>query len=134
MSHKARGTFELTTSAEPPYDVRDGVSLGRFSFTKKFSGDLQAESTVQMLGARTPVPGSAGYVALERVIGTLDGRKGSFVLQHSGTRNRGASTLMVTVVPDSGAGELQGLAGTMIIDIVDGQHTYVFEYAGLTRP
>jgi hypothetical protein len=82
-----------------------------------------------MLSAGTGVKGSAGYVAIERVVGRLDGRSGTFVLQHSGTMNRGQASLLVTVVPDSGTGELAGLAGTMAIDIVDGKHSYRFEYA-----
>ena len=114
--------------AHPPYDVVDGVSIGRVSITKTFSGDLEGASTVEMLGARTPVQGSAGYVAIERVTGSLAGRTGSFVLMHGGIMTRGTPELSVRVVPDSGLGELVGIAGAMSIDIVDGKHFYTFDY------
>jgi hypothetical protein len=123
-----KGTFEITMVAEPPYDVVDGVSLGRVRFDKRFAGPLEGTSVVHMLGARTPVDGSAGYVALERVTGTLQGRRGTFVLQHTGVMDRGAPSLTVTVVPDSGTGELAGLTGRMDIKIVGGQHHYQLEY------
>ncbi len=124
----AKGTFEVTMSAEPPYDAVDGVTLARVRFDKRFAGPLDATSSVQMLGARTPVEGSAGYVALERVTGALDGKRGSFVLQHTGVMTRGARSLSVIVVPDSGTGELRGLAGRMDIQIVDGKHYYEMEF------
>jgi hypothetical protein len=95
---------------------------------KRYHGDLDATGLGQMLATRTPVEGSAGYVALERVSGTLGGRRGAFNLQHSGTMTRGAPTLSITVVPDSGSEELTGLAGTLKITIVDGKHSYDFEY------
>jgi hypothetical protein len=95
---------------------------------KQFHGDLEATSKGQMLAAGTAVQGSAGYVAMERVTGTLNGRSGTFVLQHSGTMNRGAPHLTLTVVPDSGTGELEGLAGSMTIDRAEGKHSYGFEY------
>lgn len=125
----AAGSFEVTMSAEPPYDEVDGVTLSRMRFDKRFCGPLEATSEVHMLAARTPVQGSAGYVAMERVVGTLEGRRGSFVLQHLGTMNRGDAALDVTVVPDSGTGDLAGIAGRMTIDIVDGKHFYAFEYS-----
>lgn len=124
----ATGTFEVTMNAEPPYDVAEGVSLGRVAIDKRFSGALEATSVVHMIGARTPVEGSGGYVAVERVTGTLDGRSGSFVLLHTGVMTRGARALGVTVVPDSGTGALKGLSGAMDIEIVAGQHHYRFEY------
>jgi len=107
----------------------DDGSVGRFSLDKTFRGDLEGTSLGHMLGHRTSVDGSAGYVALERVEGALNGRLGSFVLQHSGTMNRGALVLNVTVVPDSGTDDLAGLRGSMSIDVVDGRHEYEFEYA-----
>ncbi|MBN9160672.1 MAG: hypothetical protein BGO98_30700 [Myxococcales bacterium 68-20] len=128
MKINAKGTFEVTMKAEPPYDTVDGVALGRATFDKRFAGPLDATGTVTMLSARTPVNGSAGYVAIERVTGTLDGKHGTFVLQHSGTMNRGASTLSVTVVPDSGTGELAGLSGRMNIQIVEGKHFYELDF------
>lgn len=129
MTTRAQGTFEITMHPEPPYDTRDGVTLGRIGIDKVFAGDLVATSRVEMLSARSPVQGSAGYVAIERVLGTLHGRAGSFVLQHSGTMNRGKPELSVTVVPDTATGELAGLTGELRIDIVDGRHFYSFEYA-----
>ena len=96
---------------------------------KKFHGDLEASSKGQMLAHMTSVKGSAGYVAMEKVIGNLQGRKGSFVLQHSGTMNRGEATLVLTVVPDSGTGALVGLTGKMDIIIEGKEHKYVFEYS-----
>jgi hypothetical protein len=128
MSIRAEGTFEITVTQEPPYESGDGVTLARASFAKSFSGGLDATSTVQMLGAQTPVQGSAGYVALERVVGRLGTRSGSFVLQHNGWMRSGETHLTVAVVPDSGTGELQGLSGAMSIRIQDGQHFYAFDY------
>ena len=98
------------------------------SIDKTFSGDLDATSQGEMISAGTEVQGSAGYVALERVTGTLAGRVGSFVLQHSGILNRGNPDLQITVVPDSGTGELIGLSGEMTIDVADGKHSYEFEF------
>jgi hypothetical protein len=95
---------------------------------KQFHGDLVATSKGQMLSAGTAVQGSAGYVAIEQVSGTLHGRSGTFVLQHLGTMTRGAPQLLIRVVPDSGTGELTGLAGTMTIQIVERKHSYEFEY------
>ena len=124
----AKGTFEITMNADPPYDLVEGVSLGRVRIDKTFSGALAATSQVHMIGARTPVQGSAGYVAIERVTGSLSGKRGTFVLQHSGTMRRGAASLSVSVVPDSGTGELTGLTGRMDIQIVDGQHFYELDF------
>ncbi len=128
MNTHANGTFDVTMNPQPPYDTAEGVSLGRMSINKEFQGDLEASSTVEMLSAMTGVKGSAGYVALERVTGTLHGRAGSFVLQHTGTMTRGKAELDVSVVPDSGAAELKGIAGQMTIEIVEGKHLYTFAY------
>jgi hypothetical protein len=98
------------------------------AIAKQFRGDLEATSTGEMLTAGTNTKGSAGYVAIERVSGTLHGRKGTFILQHSGTMTRGAPQLTITVVPDSGTGELEGLAGTMAIKVAGGAHSYEFDY------
>jgi len=125
---QAKGTFEIKMTAEPPYSTDDGITLGRVSFAKQFAGDLTGTSEVQMLAARTPIPSSAGYVAIERVVGTLAGRSGTFVMQHSGRMQRGTQTLTITVVPDSGTGELAGLDGTFAIDVVEGKHHYSFDY------
>jgi len=128
MSSPAAGTFEVTMSPEPPYDTNDGASIARVSIKKQFKGDLEASSSVEMIGARSEVKGSAGYVAIERVNGSLHGKNGTFVLQHSGTMTRGKGELSVTVVPDSGTGELKGIAGRMTIEIVEGKHLYSFDY------
>lgn len=106
----------------------DGGAIGRMSIDKQFHGDLEAVSKGQMLSVATRVKGSAGYVAIEQVTGSLHGRSGSFALQHTGTMTRGAPQLSVTVVPDSGSEELTGLTGTMTIIIVDGKHSYDFAY------
>jgi Protein of unknown function (DUF3224) len=128
MSKLAVGPFDVQSTPHPPYDSSDGVILGRMTIAKQFHGDLDGNSIVEMIAARTPTPGSAGYVAIERVVATLHGKAGSFVLQHSGTMSRGQQSLAVTVVPDSGTGELVGLAGTMKIEIAEGKHSYVFDY------
>jgi hypothetical protein len=125
---RAEGTFEVTLDPQPPYDETAEVILNRVSIRKVFHGALEATSAGEMLSAMPAVKGSAGYVALEHVRGTLDGRAGGFVLQHLGAMNRGKPKLEVAVVPDSGTGALLGLAGHMLIEIVDGQHRYVFDY------
>ncbi len=106
----------------------DGINLGRMSIDKTFNGDLDATSKGEMLSAMTPVEGSAGYVALEQVKGTLGGRTGSFVLQHFGMMDKGTDSLTLKVVPDSGTNQLIGLTGDMTIDVVDSQHYYKFDY------
>jgi hypothetical protein len=98
------------------------------SLDKQFHGDLEATSKGEMMTAMTEVKGSAGYVAIERVIGTLQGHAGSFVLLHRGIMSGGGQELSLTVVPDSGSAELVGLGGMMEIKIVDGNHFYEFEY------
>jgi Protein of unknown function (DUF3224) len=128
MATRASGTFEVTLTPQPGDDYADGAVLGRMTIDKQFHGDLDATSKGQMLTGMTSTKGSAGYVAIERVSGTLSGRRGSFILQHSGTMARGAPTLAVTVVPDSGTDELTGLSGTMVIDVTRRQHAYDFEY------
>lgn len=128
MTNRVRGTFEVKLAPLPTYDTTEGSPIARRSLDKQFHGDLEATSNGEMLAAGTAIKGSAGYVAIERVIGKLSGRAGSFVLQHSGTMNRGAPSLVVTVVPDSGTEELAGLAGKMTIEITDGKHFYDFEY------
>ena len=128
MSEHAKGTFEVKMNPFPPYETEEGVQLGRVSIDKTFAGDLEGSSHVEMISAVTPVKGSAGYVAIERVTGSLHGRTGTFVLQHSGTMTRGKPELLVSVVPDSGTGALEGIAGTLTIDITGGKHFYGFEY------
>ncbi|MGH9898698.1 MAG: DUF3224 domain-containing protein [Pyrinomonadaceae bacterium] len=128
MTTRASGTFEVNLSPQAPNDTSENSALGRLLVDKQFHGDLEATSKGQMLAAHTSVNGSAGYVAIEQVSGTLHGRSGTFVLQHSGTMTRGAPQLTVTVVPDSGTGQLEGLAGSMEIKIDDGKHSYDFQY------
>jgi hypothetical protein len=128
VTTRAIGTFEVKLVPQSPGDKAEDGTLGRMSIEKQFSGDLEATSKGEMLTAGTSVKGSAGYVAIEKVSGALHGRSGTFVLQHSGTMTRGAPQLTITVVPDSGTGELVGLAGKMVINIVNGKHSYDFEY------
>jgi uncharacterized protein DUF3224 len=128
MTKHATGTFEVKVAPSAPEDKADGSTLGQMSLDKQYHGELDGTSKGQMLTAGTDVKGSAGYVAMERFTGTLDGRKGSFVLQHTGTMNRGVLQLSITVVPDSGTGELIELTGKLAITIADGKHSYDFEY------
>jgi hypothetical protein len=126
----ASGTFEVKiTPQKPDNKEAESANLSRMSSDKQFHGDLEATSKGEMLATGRPDPkGSGGYVALERVTGTLHGRSGTFILQHSGTMTRGTPELSITVVPDSGTGELAGLAGKMTIHIENGKHSYEFEY------
>jgi hypothetical protein len=128
MTSRATGTFEVTLSPQAPEDWTEKPVIGRLLLDKQFHGDLEATSQGQMLAAGTAVEGSAGYVAIEQVSGTLAGRAGTFVLQHSGTTNRGTPQLTITVVPDSGTGQLVGISGKMGIEIEGGKHSYDFEY------
>ena len=134
MPTRASGTFEVKLSPQPPDDETGGEAIGRLWLDKTFQGDLDATSRGQMLAAGTAVKGSAGYVALEVVSGTLHGRNGTFVLQHSGTMTRGEPHLIVTVVPDSGTGDLLGLTGRLAIVIADGKHSYDFNYTLVPAP
>ena len=124
---KASGTFAVKVSPQAP-DEGDTSGVGRLLLDKEFQGDLAATSKGQMLAVGTAVEGSAGYVAMEQVKGSLNGKNGSFALQHFGKMTRGTPELNVTVVPDSGTEELTGLAGKMQIIIADGSHSYEFEY------
>jgi hypothetical protein len=129
MMIHASGTFEVKIIPQKPDNKEaESANLGRLSIDKQFRGDLEATSKGEMLSAATEVKGSAGYVAIERVSGTLHGRSGTFILQHSGTMTRNAPQMSVTVVPDSGTGQLVGLAGKMTIKIADGKHFYEFDY------
>jgi flagellar basal body rod protein FlgG len=124
MPTHANGTFEVKMTPQ----TDDKAVVGRYTLEKQFSGDLEGTSKGEMLAMSTAVEGSAGYVAMEQVNGTLNGRKGAFQLQHSGTMTRGEGQLTITVVPDSGTGQLVGLSGRMDIKIADGKHYYDFEY------
>ncbi len=133
MTSHASGTFDVKLSPLEPYNKAD-TTLGRMSIDKQFHGDLEGTSQGEMLSGATAVKGSAVYVAIERVSGTLNGRSGTFLLQHSGTMRRGTPQLNVTVVPDSGTSQLTGLAGTMTIKITEGKHYYDFEYTLAEKP
>jgi hypothetical protein len=126
---KLSGKFEVKLQPLKAYaEGVDGVTLGRMSIEKTFSGELSAASKGEMLTATTSVEGSAGYVAIEQVTGTLSGRSGSFILQHFGTMSQGDNFLLLEVVPDSGTGDLAGISGKMAIRTEDGQHFYDFDY------
>ena len=127
VTNHARGTFDVKIIPQPADDPSAGP-FSRLYLDKQFHGDLDATSKGQMLAAGTAVEGSAAYVALEVVSGTLAGRRGSFVLQHTGTMNKGEPSLTVSVVPDSGTDQLTGLAGKMAIIIEGKKHSYDFEY------
>jgi len=128
MTLKATGEFDV--KVVPVADEKfDGASMGRMSLDKQFRGPLDAKSKGEMLTAMSAVKGSGVYVAVERVEGKLDGKSGSFMLHHTGVMTRGAPSLTVTVVPDSGTGELTGLEGRMGIRIEGGKHFYDFEYS-----
>ena len=129
MDHIATGEFTVQLQPLGMEGQPEGSRLGRMSIDKTITGDLVAATQGQMLTAMTDVKGSAGYVAIERVDGVLHGRKGTFVLQHTGTMNQGTPSLSVTVVPDSATGELVGLAGTFHIIIAGGKHSYEFRYS-----
>lgn len=123
---QATGTFEV--KLEPQTD-REIAGLARMTIDKHFHGGLEASSQGQMLSAGTETKGSAAYVAIERVEGILEGKKGSFVLQHTATMNRGEPSLKVSIVPDSGTGELNGISGTLLIRMEEGKHYYDLDYS-----
>lgn len=126
MMH-ASGTFDVKLSPQTTADQDPNV--GRMSIDKQFHGDIEGTSKGEMLTGMTSIKGSAGYVAMEKVSGTLHGKHGTFILQHSATMDRGTPQLSITVVPDSGTEELVGLTGKLTIKITDGKHFYEFEYA-----
>jgi hypothetical protein len=123
-----KGRFDVRRSPQPPVQLGGGAEAMHVRFDKRFEGPLEAASVVHMLAVGTAVEGSAAYVAIERIEGELEGRAGSFLMRHCGTMNRGAPSLDLEVVPDSAEGELEGLQGSMHIDIVDGEHFYTFDY------
>jgi uncharacterized protein DUF3224 len=132
--NNAHGTFDVKLAPQTPSDSSEGA-VGRMTIDKQFHGDLIASSKGEMLAIMSgSVKESAGYVAMEKVSGALQGRKGSFALQHSGTMNRGVQSLTLTVVPDTGTGDLVGLSGAMKIIITDGKHFYDFDYTITKTP
>ena len=129
MTTHAKGTFDVKLTPQATDTAPEGSPLGRLTIDKQFHGDLEATSKGEMLTAGTTIKNSAGYVAVERVVGALHGKKGTFTLQHNATMTRGVGALNIIVVPDSGSGELSGISGTMTIEIADGKHYYGFEYS-----
>jgi hypothetical protein len=125
---QATGPFDVKLAPQPPAPGIESANLGRQTIDKQFHGDLEATSLGEMIAAMGGVQGSAGYVAMERVTGVLHGKRGTFVLQHTGIMDRGAPSLVITVVPDSGTDALTGLTGTMTIQIEQGKHSYVLDY------
>jgi hypothetical protein len=124
---RAAGPFDVKIT--PQDDNSEDPLLNRMLLDKSYLGDLEATSRGQMLSAGSAVKGSGAYVAIEKVSGTLNGLSGTFVLQHAGTMNQNVPQLVITVVPDSGTGDLQGISGKMNITIApDGKHSYDFEY------
>jgi hypothetical protein len=128
MTTQAKGSFEVKMTPQSWSEAGADPALGRFLLDKQYHGDLEASSQGQMLSAGTEEKGSAGYVAIEKVTGTLHGRSGTFAMQHNGVMNRGVPELTIKVVPDSGTGDLKGLAGAMTIQIADGKHSYELAY------
>lgn len=129
MTKTIKGKFSIKSTPYPPDDAIQKIGAMNMRFDKTFSGGLEAISIVSMIGVMNRDLNSGGYVAIERVTGKLEQLEGSFSLQHSSVMNRGLPTQTISVIPDSGTGELVGLSGSMIIDIIDGQHFYTFEYS-----
>jgi len=134
MPRTAHGSFEVKSAPLPTDDATADTSIGRYSLDKVYRGDLEAASAGEMLGAGNPATGTAGYVAIEEVTGTLHGKSGSFALQHFGAMHAGAFELNVRVVPGSGTGDLEGIAGTLTIIIAGGSHSYSLEYTLPNEP
>jgi hypothetical protein len=129
VTTRASGTFDVKILPLVAAITGDDAPLARLSIDKQFHGDLEGTSKGEMLSSGSPASGSAGYVAIERVTGTLNGREGTFALQHSATMNRGVPSLSVTVIPDSGTGALTGISGSLSITIENKQHSYTFDYS-----
>lgn len=125
---EARGTFEVQVTPMPADEYADGATLGRMTLDKQFSGDLVGTGKGQMLTGMGTVKGSAAYSAIDRITGTVHGKAGSFVIQHTGIMTRGAPSLVITIVPDSGTGELAGIEGTLEIIVEGKRHSYVLRY------
>lgn len=136
MANHASGPFDVKlTPQKPDNKEAEAANLSRMSVDKQYHGDIEGTGKGEMLASRPDAKGSGVYVALERVTGTLKGRSGSFVLEHSGTMTRGVPRLIITVVPDSGTDQLVGLEGTMMINIAaDGKHSYDLTYTLAEKP
>lgn len=126
--HTAKGTFEVTLTPQPHQEGVGDASVGRIALFKVFAGEFNGTSVGQMLGYRSSIEGSAGYVAMDKVQGTMNGRQGSFIMQHNGIMNRGEPQLSIKIVPDSGTDALTGIAGEMLLNIESGKHFYEFRY------
>jgi|SRR5450432_3456891 hypothetical protein len=130
MATVVSGEFEVKLNPQKADNPEaESAGLSRMSLDKQFQGALEASSKGEMISVMTEVKGSGVYVAIERVSGALNGRRGSFILHHRGVMTRGTPELSVTVVPDSGTGELTGLTGEMQIRMPDGKHFYDFSYS-----
>jgi hypothetical protein len=132
MTRRATGTFQVKLTPQPDEHLADAM-IGRLTIDKQFDGDIVGTSKGQMLSGSGSVKGSAAYVAIEKVAGSVAGREGTFMLQHTGIMNRGEPSLTITVVPDSGTNDLTGLSGTLAIIIADGKHSYEFDYSFRTE-
>ena len=128
MSAHATGTFDVKIVPQPQSEIESAASIARFSIDKQLHGDLEATSKGEMLTSGDPKSGAAAYVAIERVTGSLHGRSGSFVLQHTASMTPSSQQMLITVAPDSGTGRLIGLSGKLLIKIENKQHFYDFEY------
>jgi hypothetical protein len=128
VMRQAKGSFDVSTKPVEQ-DKAEGSILGRFSLDKVYHGALDASGKGEMLTVGTDVPGSAAYVATERVVGTLDGKAGSFALVHRGAMRGKDVSMVIDIVPDSGAGALKGITGRLVITVVEGKHQYALEYA-----
>lgn len=126
---RAVGTFDVQLKSQTTDGYDEDGMLGRMTIDKQLHGDIEGTSIGQMLTAGAAAKGSGAYVAVERVTGSVNGRQGTFAMHHVGVMNRGAPSLSISVVPDSGTGELVGLAGTFVINIESGKHSYVFDYS-----
>ena len=129
MAHQATGSFELTMKAPPAGEGAGRLAVGRMLLDKQYSGDLVGTGQGEMLSAGNPASGSAGYVAIEHVTGTIGSLSGSFALQHAGVMHAGDSQLAISIVPGSGTGDFAGMAGTLKIDMVGRQHMYTLDYS-----
>lgn len=128
MNQVAKGSFDIVMIPPPAGEGAGRLSVGRMFIDKQYSGDLRATGQGEMLSAGNPAAGSAGYVAIEHVSGTLHGRSGTFALQHNGTMHNGPSHLVITIVPGSGTGDLLGIEGTLKLEIVERKHFYEIDY------
>jgi hypothetical protein len=128
MEQTIKGTFDIKSTALAAEPSTEAIGAGRMRFDKTFHGELQGTSVVEMLGIMDRATASGGYVAMERITGDLSGKKGSFCMQHSSTMKRGVPEQRISVVPGSGTEELEGLSGSMVINIVEKQHHYIFDF------